>query len=125
MKQLSTQYILDQSPVDGHLSCFQVLAIINSAAMNTGLDVSFRIRVFVFSGHMHRSEIAGPYDNSIFSFKRTAHSGLHSGCTSLHSEEPFLIGQLSSLLTLSSHSLPLQSMSLLVPRGNFFDDFIP
>ena len=36
------------SSVDGHLGCFHVLTIVNSAATNTGVHVSFRIRVFVF-----------------------------------------------------------------------------
>ena len=43
--------------VDGHLSCFCVLAIVNSAAMNTGVHVSFRI--MVFSGYMPSNGIAG------------------------------------------------------------------
>lgn len=34
--------------VDEHLGYFCVLAIVNSTAMNTGMHVSSRIRVFVF-----------------------------------------------------------------------------
>ena len=50
---------LKHSSVDGHLGCFHVLAIINSAAMNSGVHVSFSI--FVSSGYMPRSGIAGSY----------------------------------------------------------------
>ena len=43
--------------MDGHSSCFHVLAVVNSAAGNTGLHVSFGITVS--SGYMPGSGIAG------------------------------------------------------------------
>ena len=45
------------SSVDGHLRLFHVLAIVNSAAMNTGVHVYFSI--MVFSGYIPSSGIAG------------------------------------------------------------------
>ena len=52
--------------VDGHLGCFHVLAIVNSASMNNGIHVS--ISVLVFSGYMPRSGVVGSYGDFIFSF---------------------------------------------------------
>ena len=54
------------SSIKGHLGCFQVLAIVNSAAVNTGVHVSFPI--MFFSGYMPPSETVGSYGNFIFSF---------------------------------------------------------
>ena len=45
--------------VDGHLSCFRALAIVNSVVMNTGMHVLSLIKDFVFFGYMPRSGIAG------------------------------------------------------------------
>ena len=38
---------LDQSFVSGHLGYFRVLAIINSAAVNIGMQISFQIKEFL------------------------------------------------------------------------------
>ena len=54
------------SSVNGHLGCFHVLAIVNSAAMNNGTHVS--LSIFVSSGYMPRSGITVSHGGFIPSF---------------------------------------------------------
>ena len=63
---------LTHSSADGHLGCFRVLAMINSAAMNTGEYVSLSDLVSLVC--MPRSGIAGSYGSTISSFfKKSPH----------------------------------------------------
>ena len=52
--------------VGGHLGCFLVLAIVNTATVNIGVHVS--LGIIVFSKYMPRSGVAGSYDSSILTF---------------------------------------------------------
>ena len=73
------------SSVNGHPGCFHVLAIVNSAAVNNGIHVSFSI--LVSSGYMPRRGIARSYGGFIPSILRTLHTVFHSGCISLYSHQ--------------------------------------
>ena len=60
---------LIHSSADGHLGCFRVPAVVNSAAVNSGIHVSFSI--LLSSGYMPRGGIAGSYGGFLIFFKES------------------------------------------------------
>ena len=70
--------------VEGHLGSFQLLDIINKAAMNT-VEHVFLLPVATFSGYMPRRGIAGSSGRTMSSFLMNRQTDFQSGCRSLQS----------------------------------------
>ena len=70
-----------QSSTDGHLDSFHILATVNNAAVNMGVQASPWDPVFIFFESVPRSRIAGSYGGSTFDFWRNLHTLVRSGYT--------------------------------------------
>jgi hypothetical protein len=72
--------------VEGHLGSFQLLAIINRAAMNIVEHVSLW-PVGTSSGYMPRSSTARSSSSTMSNFLRNHQTNFQSGCTSFQSHQ--------------------------------------
>ena len=75
------------SSIGGHLDCFCILAVINSAATNIEVHAFYQIRIFISFVKIPRSRITDSNDGSILLFWGI--TMLHQQCTRIPFLPPF------------------------------------
>ena len=78
--QLSAYHSLVNEP----LGSFHILGVVNNAAVNMSVQMSFWDLAFNSFVYMHRSKMTGSHGNSSFNFLRNHLTVFHSDSTSLH-----------------------------------------
>ena len=74
------------SSIDGHLNYFHIFTMVNNAAMNIEVHLSFPIRVFIFFRYITRSEITISIV-VLLGFLRNFYTVFHGGCINLHTHQ--------------------------------------
>ena len=71
------------------LGCFYLLAIVNNAAVNIGVQISVWIHAFNSLKYIPRSGIAGSYRNSMFIFLKNGHTVFYGRYTIFYSHKQY------------------------------------
>lgn len=77
--------LIASASVDGHLSYFHSLGIVNDAALSICLQVFMWMYVFTSLGDMARSRITGSYDNSMVYHLKNFQTVFQNDCIIFHS----------------------------------------
>jgi hypothetical protein len=88
------------SSVEGHLGSFQLLAIINKAAMNIKEHVCL-LQVGTSSGYMPRRGITGSSSSTMSNFLRKSQTVFQSGCNSVQYHQHLLSPEFLVLVILT------------------------
>jgi hypothetical protein len=102
------------SSVEEHLDSFQLIAIINKAAMNI-VEHVFLLPVGTSSGYIPRRDIAGSSGSIMSNFLRNLQTDFQSGCTSLQSHQQWRNVPLSP--NPRQHLLSLEFLILAILTG--------